>query len=263
MLGPFGVVEQRNTSASSIDISIVLKEMTAVLPPARTIFRRRSLRLSSLMAPTRVHPAASAGSVVRRTLAIALISSSARADVIEATSASVTEARRAITRKVRVFNGQLPTIDRLLFGVDLNPADRPKPPVAIGRAPIFQTALDQRRSVLLAPIGPAAIEDDPHAAVAVERVGQGVVALGEVPGHDEQGAARRSLDGAVGPYRNENRHRGQHRPGRSGSQVFARAVMPGPRPASEARARRGRGRGQEPRRRSDPPRSSPGASFPG
>src|SRR4029450_11146882 len=116
-------------------ISIVLKEMTAVLPPARTIFRRRSLMLSSLMAPTRVHPGASAGSVVRRTLAIALISSSARADVIEATSASVTEARRAITRKVRVFNGQLPTIDRLLFGVDLNPADRQKPTVATPTTP--------------------------------------------------------------------------------------------------------------------------------
>src|SRR4029453_1944896 len=207
MLGPFGVAEQRNTSASSIDISIVLKEMTAVLPPARTIFRRRSLMLSSLMAPTRVHPAANEGSVVSRTRAIAFSSSSPRADVTGRSKADVTEARRAIRQRVRVFNGHPPTIDRLLFGVDLNPANRPKPPVAIGRTAILLAALDQGRSVLLAPVGPTAIENDPHAGVSVERIGQGVVALGEVPGHYEQGAARRSLDSAVGPYRDENRHR--------------------------------------------------------
>jgi len=96
MLGPLGVAEQRNTSASSIDISIVLKEMTAVLPPARTIFRRRSLMLSSLMAPTRVHPAANEGSVVSRTRAIAFSSSSPRADVTGRSKEGVTEARRAI-----------------------------------------------------------------------------------------------------------------------------------------------------------------------
>src|SRR5262245_316736 len=263
MLGPFGVVEQRNTSASSIDISAVLNEITAVLPPARTIFRRRSLMLSSLMAPTRVHPAASAGSVVRRTLVIALSSSSAGFGATEATQADVTEARRAISQKARIFTGQPPTTDRLLFGVDLNPADRPKPPVAIGRTAILLAALDQGRSVLLAPVGPTAIEDDPHAAVPLERVGQGVVALGEVPGHDEQDAARRSLDGAVGPYRDENRHRRQHRPGRSGIQVLGRTVMPDPRPAAGGRARPGRGRGRGPRRRSGPRRSSPGAASPG
>src|SRR5262249_42952617 len=108
ILGPFGVVEQRKTSDSSIDISVVLNEMTAVLPPARTIFRRRSLTLSSLMAPMRVHPAASAGSVVRRTLAIALSSSLARAGATEATHAGVTEARRAMRQKIRVFNGATP-----------------------------------------------------------------------------------------------------------------------------------------------------------
>src|SRR5262245_14620602 len=108
MLGPFGVVEQRNTSASSIDISVVLNEITAVLPPARTIFRRRSLTLSSLMAPTRAHPAASEGSVVSRTLAIALSSSSARAGATEATQAGASEARRAIRQKIRVFNGSTP-----------------------------------------------------------------------------------------------------------------------------------------------------------
>src|SRR4030095_14265560 len=108
MLGPFGVVEQRNTSASSIDISILLNEITAVLPPARTIFRRRSLMLSSLMAPTRVHPAASAGSVVRRTPVIALSSSAARAGATASHEAGVTEARRAIRQKIRVFNGATP-----------------------------------------------------------------------------------------------------------------------------------------------------------
>src|SRR4029453_2399036 len=99
MLGPFGVVEQRNTSASSIDISIVLKEMTAVLPPARTIFRRRSLMFSSLIAPTRVHPAANEVAVVSRTRAIAFNSSSPRADVTGRSKAGVTEAGRGARRE--------------------------------------------------------------------------------------------------------------------------------------------------------------------
>jgi len=97
MLGPVAVVGHRNTSARSIDSSSALNEITAVLPPARTIFRRRSFTESSLMAPMRVHPVTSVGSVVRRTLAIAAISFSAQA--------GATAARRATTQRVGVFNG--------------------------------------------------------------------------------------------------------------------------------------------------------------
>src|SRR5437867_8848084 len=57
-------------------MSSIPNESTAAFPPAFTIFRRRSLRESSLTAPTRAHPEVRPGSVVRRTWAIKLRSGS-------------------------------------------------------------------------------------------------------------------------------------------------------------------------------------------
>src|SRR5262249_36116822 len=59
-----------------IDRSSAVNESSAALPPDLTIFRLRSLTESSLTAPTRVQPASTPASVVRRTRAIAARSSS-------------------------------------------------------------------------------------------------------------------------------------------------------------------------------------------
>jgi len=47
-------------------------------------------------------------------------------------------------------------------------------------------ALDRGGPRPVPPVGPPAIKDHPHAVIIVERVRQRFVAVGEVPGHDEQ-----------------------------------------------------------------------------
>src|SRR5260370_16256187 len=79
-----------------------------------------------------------------------------------------------------------PIARRSRRAVDPDPADRAQHQVAIGRAPILVAALARGHARPLTPLGSAAIKDHPHAGVAVERVGQRLVALGQVPGHDEQ-----------------------------------------------------------------------------
>jgi hypothetical protein len=64
------------TSAYMSERSVAPKESTARLPPARTTFRLRSFTESSLTFPMSVQPAATVGSVLRRTRAIASVSAS-------------------------------------------------------------------------------------------------------------------------------------------------------------------------------------------
>src|SRR2546426_5259088 len=96
------------------------------------------------------------------------------------------------------LRGSLPR--GLRSDVDSDPAGRAQGPVAFGRAPVFVAALDRGPARPLTPLASAAIEDHPHAIVAVERVGQRLVALRQVPRYDEQDATagwdgRRALRG--------------------------------------------------------------------
>src|SRR5438067_13821347 len=96
---------------------------------------------------------------------------------------------------------------RRLLRVELDPAGHPHRLIAIRRPAIILAALDRRPFLLPTTIPPAAIEDHAHAAIAIERECQRVVALGKIPRHDEQGRTARGQDRAVCRSRwNEDSH---------------------------------------------------------
>ena len=217
-------------------MSSIPNESTAALPPTLTIFRRRSLSESSVTAPTRAHPAVRAGSVVRRTWAMEVRSGScAQAWETEtsSTARNIALAIRSSPIGDALYACRVTGPAGLLrIGEDLDPADRPQRAISIGRAAIFLAALPQGGERLLTPLGSAAIKDHPDAAVAFERVGQGVIAPGKVPGHDEQRRAAWSRVRAMrGPRRDEDRHGHKHRMRSSKIPRFAIAVRLVPPPA--------------------------------